>query len=250
MHLLGSLLRKLSPLLRSQALRLQSQMDIHPKSLWHNPHFAETTGGFFPPGHRASRSIADGTANDLVRRDMLVLLMRDIETRGVSGALTELGVYRGETARLMHHYLPERRLYLFDTFEGFDRRDTAAEALATGTTVASEQFGDTSVEAVRRQVQQRNGNVSFHPGRFPESCDRSIREERFAFVHLDADLHRPTLAGLEVFYPQVVPGGYLVVHDYNAWHGARQAVDEFFADKPEIPVPMPDKSGSAVIVKL
>jgi hypothetical protein len=27
------------------------------------------------------------------------------------------------------------------------------------------------------------------------------------------------------------------------------AVDEFFSDKPEMPVPMPDKSGSALIVK-
>lgn len=29
----------------------------------------------------------------------------------------------------------------------------------------------------------------------------------------------------------------------------RRAVDEFFADKPELPIPMPDKSGSAVVVK-
>ena len=45
-------------------------------------------------------------------------------------------------------------------------------------------------------------------------------------------------------------GAVLIVHDCNsAWAGSRQALDEFFADKPEHPVFMPDKSGSAVIIK-
>ena len=43
--------------------------------------------------------------------------------------------------------------------------------------------------------------------------------------------------------------GIILVHDYNAWIGARKAVDDFFADKEEMPVPMPDKSGSVLIIK-
>lgn len=224
-------------------------MDIHPRSLWHNPDFARKTGGFYPPQDRMSRSIEPSSATDPVRRDMLVLLMRDIEVRRVDGSLAELGVYKGETARLLHHYLPHRRLHLFDTFDGFDKHDTDTEKTVTGAEVESGQFGDTSVRGVRRYVSPRNSNVEFHSGTFPESCEPAVREESFALVHLDADLHRPTLSGLEVFYPLVRPGGFIVVHDYNAWHGARQATDEFLADKTEIAVPMPDKCGSAVIVK-
>lgn len=248
-RLVGSLLRRLSPALRGLPYRLQSQMDIHPRSLWHNPGFARDTGGFHPPGERGPRTIEAADPGDSVRRDMLVLLMRDLETRGVAGSLAELGVYRGQTARLIHHYLPDRRIHLFDTFAGFDERDAQAEARATGAEVAAGQFGGTSVEAVRRRVAPVNGNVVFHPGTFPESCGEPVRRERFAFVHLDADLQAPTRAGLEVFYPLTAPGGYIIVHDYNAWPGARSATDSFFADKPETPVPMPDKSGSAVIVK-
>ena len=249
MRLAGSLLRRLGPLLRRQAFRLQSQMDIHPLSLWHNPDFTSLTGGLYPPRDDRQRSVERLSPTDSVRRDMLVLLMRDIEVREIAGSIAELGVYRGETARLLHHYLPHRRLHLFDTFSGFDPRDTAPELETTGSTVPSGQFGDTSLEKVRRHVAPRNGNVVFHPGRFPDSCDPATRRERFALVHLDADLHRPTRAGLRLFYPLVVPGGYLVVHDYNAWHGARQATDEFFRDKAEVAIPMPDKSGSAVILK-
>jgi O-methyltransferase len=71
----------------------------------------------------------------------------------------------------------------------------------------------------------------------------------FAFVHLDADLYDPIMAGLQFFYPRVAKGGIIVVHDYNSWPGARRAVDVYFQDKPEVPVPMPDKSGSVVIVR-
>lgn len=224
-------------------------MDIHPSSLWHNPDFVRKTGGFYPAEKKGNRTIERCTPWDPVRRDMLVLLMRDIEARGLDGSIAELGVYKGETARLLHHYLPDRRLHLFDTFSGFDERDVESEAGTTGAAVSSEQFGNTSVESVRRHIAPRNGNVVFHPGVFPGSCDPDVREESFALVHLDADLYRPTLSGLEVFYTRVRPGGFIVVHDYNAWHGARQATDEFLFDKTEIAVPMPDKSGSAVIVK-
>ena len=63
---------------------------------------------------------------DTVRRDMLVLLLRDLIERRVPGDMAELGVYKGLTARLIHHYAPERTLHLYDTFQGFDPRGRTA----------------------------------------------------------------------------------------------------------------------------
>jgi hypothetical protein len=48
----------------------------------------------------------------------------------------------------------------------------------------------------------------------------------------------------------MTPGGFILAHDFNAWPGSRKAVEEFFRGKPELPVPMPDKSGSVLITKL
>ncbi len=58
-------------------------------------------------------------------------------------------------------------------------------------------------------------------------------------------------SALDYFYARLSPGAFLIVHDYSslAWGGAERAVDEFFADKPEAVVPMPDGSGSVVIRK-
>jgi Macrocin-O-methyltransferase (TylF) len=70
-------------------------------------------------------------------------------------------------------------------------------------------------------------------------------------VHLDCDLYAPFAAGLRYFNPRLVEGGFLIMHDYSSlyWAGAEQAIDEFFADLPEKPIPIPDKSGTAVIRK-
>jgi len=44
----------------------------------------------------------------------------------------------------------------------------------------------------------------------------------------------------------------LNMHNYSSlyWDGAESAIDEFFADKPERLVPVPDKSGTVVVRKV
>lgn len=74
----------------------------------------------------------------------------------------------------------------------------------------------------------------------------------FAMVHLDCDLYLPTKAALEFFYPKMVRGGLLILHDYDSgcWPGVTLAADEFFADKPEGLIRIPDKSGTAAMIKI
>jgi hypothetical protein len=45
---------------------------------------------------------------------------------------------------------------------------------------------------------------------------------------LDTDFYLSTKIELEVLYPRLVSGGYLVIDDYHSWDGARKAVDEYF----------------------
>lgn len=228
---------------------LQGKMDIDPSSWWHNPEFLRVTGGFCVPGDAANRSVLELEPWDGTRRDMIILLLRSLVERGITGDLAEVGVYKGNTARLIHHYLPERNLYLFDTFAGFDGRDVQAEMTRTGRPTSQREFSDTSLELVLKNIHPQNTNVQVFPGYFPESAPPSLDDRVFAFVHLDADLYEPILAGLQYFYGKMTGGGFILVHDFNSWLGARRAVCEFFKDKPEVPIPMPDKSGSALIVK-
>jgi len=91
--------------------------------------------------------------------------------------------------------------------------------------------------------------VKIKKGYFPETFD--LENEVFAFVSIDADLYDPIKSGLEIFYPRLSKGGYIMVHDYNniVYGGAMRAVQEY-CDKNLISyVPIPDVAGSIIITK-
>lgn len=237
------LLINISPIFKNSSFFFQGQMDINPKSVWHNPKFVNEFGGFFLKNDNIKREIVNLRGWDLVRRDMLILLLRSINERNIQGDIVEVGVYRGFTAKLFHYYMPERVLYLFDTFEGFDKREKEVDK------IEGEYFINTSIQKVLKYINKKNDNIKIFKGLFPQSIPKKLINKKFAFVHLDADLYEPTKSGLEYFYSKVNIGGFIVIHDYNTWQGARRAVDEFFVDKKEVIIPMPDKSGSVLIVK-
>ena len=184
---------------------------------------------------------------DLARLCMFLENARLLEQERVPGSLAELGVYKGSTAKLLHALMPDRTLWLFDTFEGFDERDLAHERKGA----SGFRFDDTSLDAVLRHV-GASDRVRACKGRFPETASQVPDGERFALVHLDADLYKPTADALAFFYPRMSPGGFIVLHDYGsgAWPGIAQAADAFFEDKPESLVRIPDKSGTAVVRRL
>lgn len=180
----------------------------------------------------------------------------------IPGAVAELGVYKGHTAALLNGLLPDRKLYLFDTFEGFDERDVAVEQ--QGSSVRPDgrlsyakpgDFSDTSLEAVLAGMPYP-GQCIFRKGFFPDTA-AGLDHERFALVSLDPDLHDPALAGLRFFYERLNPGGAIVFHDYNnlQFEGIKKAVAEFeeelaAAGQPPLKlVPLGDLHGSCVIIK-
>jgi hypothetical protein len=162
------------------------------------------------------------------------------------GALAECGVFRGASAFLMAQAIRRdgrgRPLHLFDSFAGLsapeavDGRYWAAGNLACSRAEASAnlaEFGDL---------------VRFHDGWIPERFG-DVAETRFCFVHIDVDLFRPTRDALEFFYPRMMTGGLLLCDDYGfeTCPGARQAMDGFFAERPEPIVHLPTGQGFVLI---
>jgi O-methyltransferase len=165
----------------------------------------------------------------------------------VSGAFAELGVYKGDSAQLIHFMDKQREFHLFDTFEGFQEKDLAIES-GKAATYTKHNFADTSIERVRKRL--NDPKFVFHQGYFPETAEK-MEDMQFALVNMDVDLYNPTKAGLEFFYPQLSPGGVIIVHDYNPdWPGIMKAVDEFAKTIPEPIVPLADIDNSVMIFKM
>ena len=150
--------------------------------------------------------------SDFTRVASLSVLAKEIYKKGISGCTAELGVYRGFFSKLISTYFPDRKLFLFDTFEGFPENQANFDKHHFNASGADYDFTNTSVEIIQN-VLGKFLNYEIRKGFFPGSADGIT--DKFCFVSLDVDLYEPTLAGLKFFYPKLSAGGYIIVHDFG-----------------------------------
>ena len=149
------------------------------------------------------------------------------------GAVAEVGVYKGGSAKFMMKCLPGKTFWLFDTFAGIPVANEGGHPVGD--------FASDLDEVVAFLSRDGFDNHIIVPGVFPESAEDYLggeyilNEEKFCLVHLDTDTYEATKAGLEFFWPLMVQGGKFYIHDYD-WHacpGVKPAVEEFLATLPE-----------------
>ena len=141
----------------------------------------------------------------------------------LDGDMAEVGVYQGGSAKIICDVKRNRKLFLFDTFKGLPELSDI-DTLFGKKHWKKNQFNDTSLEAVKDYLSSYE-NVQIIKGEFPKTAD-SIGDSKFSFVHLDVDLYRSTIECLKFFYPRLVKGGIILVHDYFA-DGIQKAFKEF-----------------------
>ena len=162
----------------------------------------------------------------------------------LDGAMAEIGVYRGGTAKLLAHVADAagRRLHLFDTFAGMPATDVDRDLHLAG------DFADTSLADVERFL-AGHPSVAIHPGAFPDTAG-PVEDARFSLVHVDVDIASSVEACCAFFYPRMVPSGVMVFDDYGftSCPGAKQATDKFFSDKRERVLHL--TTSQAIVIKL
>ena len=132
---------------------------------------------------------------DYVRYATLGLCYQELAARQVPGNVAELGVYQGDFAKRLNHLFADRKLYLFDTFEGFDRQDVATEQ-ASGFSTGAQSFANTSVELVLGKMPHPEQCI-VKKGFFPATA--ADVADTFCFVSLDADPTTPFWKGYGFF---------------------------------------------------
>jgi O-methyltransferase len=186
--------------------------------------------------------------NDYIRSSSLELIANEIYNKNIAGSVAELGVYRGEFAKKINKAFPDRKLYLFDTFEGFDRRDIKTE-IENNFSRGTQNFSKTSIELVLEKMENK-ANCIVKKGFFPETAEGV--NNTFSFVSIDCDLYEPIYKGLHFFYERLNHGGYIMLHDYNnkGYNGVKAALRKFSEEKNASYFPVCDPGGSAIIMKV
>lgn len=170
----------------------------------------------------------------------------------IHGAVAECGVYKGWSAHYINYYFSGRKMYLFDTFQGFDERDIKQESqpdahkwLDQNRAYEYYQMGNREISVHRCYFRE---NLVVREGFVPDTFE-GLEKESFAFVSLDMDLFKPQYEALKFFGPRMSEGGVICLHDYyyKKLPGTKQAVDEYAKEKAFTSLPIGDGSSIALV---
>lgn len=161
----------------------------------------------------------------------------------VDGDVVECGVSIGHSlliCMLLEHVTGRRRRFFgFDSFQGFPENTQEDMTRWQAFTVAKGDYA-TPPSIVLRTL--RDGrvpeeliaeNLFLVTGFFDVTLP--TYSSRIALLHLDCDLYESYKTCLHYLYHKVVPGGIILFDEYEdeTFPGAKIAIDEFLADKPE-----------------
>jgi hypothetical protein len=168
------------------------------------------------------------------RRFTLIQMAKAV--RHLRGSTGECGVLGGVGSAMIcktleDTYQGEEQHFGFDSFEGLSEPGEIDK-----TQYAWQKKGSLAIspETARQNLDDFDF-VTLVKGWIP-ACFAPAMNHRFRLAHIDLDLHQPTIDSLEFFYPRMNPGGVFVFDDYGhlTCLGVRSAVNEYFADKPEV----------------
>lgn len=149
----------------------------------------------------------------------------------LDGKFVEIGAYEGFTSEFISILKDKNKiLFLCDTFQGLadvSEEDSNLKLPNTSLKVDIERFKNINDFC-------KNDNIKIIIGYMPDCATKEMNESSYSFVHIDTDTYFSTLKNLEYFYPKMVDGGIIIVHDYRnhpGCNGVTKAVDNFMIDK-------------------
>jgi O-methyltransferase len=184
---------------------------------------------------RAIYPVKSSTMLPYPRLRNLFELVRTLDEGGVRGAIVQLGVWRGGSSAVMVRALTgriPRAVWLFDSWEG--TASPQACDVSTRGQVGRRGLFAAPEESARALLGHesvgRAAELHFVRGWFDTTLAPALPSVGpIALLHVDCDFYDSVKLCLEIAYPQVVPGGFVVIDDYGAWKGCRKAVDQFLS---------------------
>jgi O-methyltransferase len=207
-------------------------------TIYEDPNEAPWGPAGFDPAARGDGSDWPRTAHTMIGRkrlDNLHECVRAAIVDGVPGDLVETGVWRGGASILMRGvlaaYEDDRTVWVADSFDGLPPPDVARYPADEGDRHHEVAYLAVPLEEVRANFAKYDlldEQVRFLPGWFRDTLP-AAPIERLAVLRLDGDMYESTWDALNALAPKVSPGGFVIVDDYLAVPGCKQAVDDYRA---------------------
>jgi hypothetical protein len=156
--------------------------------------------------------------------------------RSTAGSVVECGVWKGGMSAGMAEVVgPDRHYYLFDSFEGCPQAQEidGPRALEWQKHVASPLYYNNSSADIGfcqdAMKKARAIRCTIVKGWFDKTLPDFKAEGGIAILRLDADWYESTMTCLKYLFPQVNPGGVVIIDDYYAFDGCARAVHDYLS---------------------
>ena len=162
--------------------------------------------------------------SDVGRLSCLIKLVDKVEH--LKGDIVELGVFEGQTAKVLALAAPTKTVHLFDTFKGIPEKALSSNDLSK---LKGAFYSPIVHEGYVRNALSDCSNVTFHVGLIEETVP-VFKVSSLSFIHFDCDTYNGHAIGLKFLWPMLEVGGYCLFHDYACKDcaGVPKAVNEFF----------------------
>ena len=172
----------------------------------------------------------------------------------IEGDFVECGVWRGgcslAIAMVLNDLKVDRKIYLFDTFEGMTRPGNedygydGFNPLKVFEEKQKDNFNDycyASLEYVVSKFKdlKLDKYATFIKGDVLKTLNQEENiPNKIALLRLDTDWYESTKLEMEKLYPKLVRNGVLLIDDYGDWQGCKKAIDEYFKENNSTGTPL------------
>jgi len=159
------------------------------------------------------------------------------DNRHTPGCIVECGVWKGGMSAGMAHLLgPDRKYFLFDSFEGLPPAEETLDGQAAVAYQADPTGKDyhnncTAPQEDAEAAMRLSGakHYTLVKGWFEETLPGFTPPEPIAILRLDGDWYQSTMTCLRSLVPHLGPGAIVILDDYGTWDGCSRAVHDFLS---------------------
>lgn len=178
----------------------------------------------------------------------LIRTVKYVIKNNIEGDFVECGVWRGGSMMitalvLMNMKITNRKILLFDTFEGMspptnndvDYKGDLANANYLKNIDADKNLNNwcySSLDDVKANLFSTGypkDKIHFIKGKVEDTLPND-NCDKIALLRLDTDWYESTHHELKYLFPLISKKGFLIIDDFGHWKGARKAVEEYFIE--------------------
>ena len=171
--------------------------------------------------------------------------------KNIEGDFVECGVFKGGGIILMssivEYHKKQKRVWAFDTFEGMSKPDendkdySGEDAMIHWKVFNNKGFNSwcyaslndvkSNVSKASKKLNLQMNNIKYIKGDVEKTLKDNVNlPKKISILRLDTDFYNSTKLELEILYPKLSVGGFLIVDDYGYWKGSKKACLEYFGN--------------------